>query len=79
MFSYLVSQAIRAFKYPDKTYNFAMRKVKEALFWEAYYDAVREPKVKYAVPKGFEVHNEILEELKKINVDLINFEIDKSD
>lgn len=79
MFSYLLVQATRAFKYPDKTYNFAMRKVKEALFWESYYDAIREPKVKCAVPRSSEVYNEILKGLKDINVNLINFKIDLSD
>jgi len=69
----------RALRHPDKTYNFAARKVKEVLFWDYYYNAIRNPKVRSAIPNSTELHNEIVKELKKINFEVLDFEIDISD
>ncbi|MBV9388013.1 MAG: hypothetical protein JOZ78_16440 [Chroococcidiopsidaceae cyanobacterium CP_BM_ER_R8_30] len=69
----------RVLNHPDKAYNFAARKVKEALFWNHYYNAIREPKVRSAIPDGPELHNEILKEFKKSGIEAVDFEIDISD
>ena len=58
-----------------KAYNFAIRKTKEGLLWNYYYAALREPKVKSAVPHDPRIQTEIIEKLKKDGFNVTNFEI----
>lgn len=64
-------------KYP--VYKYAIRRVKELLLWDYYYNALREPKVKFAVPHDPRIHSEIIKELKKNNFNVADFEIDVTD
>ena len=73
-------QIQKALKHPDKAYKFAIRKMKEGLLWNYYYAALREPKVKSAVPHDDpQIQNEILEDLKKNTFNVIDFEINVTD
>lgn len=73
MFSRILPQMQKALKHPEKAYKFAIWKMKEKLLWDYYYEAIREPKVKSAVPR---INNEIIiEELKKKDFNVIDFKI----
>jgi hypothetical protein len=80
----------KAIKHPDKIYRFVNRKFKKAwnyLFWDFYYAALREPKIKsapfnpqkLAIPNGPEIHKEIVKELRENNFNVIEFEINIAD
>lgn len=69
----MLPQMQKALKHPEKAYKFAVWKMKEKLLWDYYYEAIREPKVKSAVPR---INNEIIvEELKKKGFNVIDFKI----
>lgn len=72
-------QIKKALTYPDAAHDFVLRKVKEALFWDRCYAAIREPKVKSAVPfDNLCVHAEIIKKLRS-NFSVIDFIIDLAD
>lgn len=61
-------------------YDFALYRFKELLLWDTYFRALREPKVKQAVPHDNpQIHDEIITQLKKSSFNLKNYEIDVND
>ena len=68
-----------AIKSPHKVYKFAIWKMKEVLLWDYYYAALREPKVKSAVPHDPLIQNEIMKKLKESGLKIIDFEINVTD
>lgn len=66
-------------RHPVKTYRYIVRRVKELLLWDCYYNALRQPKVKSAVPHDPQIHSEIIKELKKNSFNVAEFDIDVTD
>lgn len=60
-------------------YKTIIQKFKENLLWNYYYNALSESKVKNAVLCNSSIQNEIIEELKKNGVNVVNFKINVND
>ncbi len=64
---------------PKKVYRLARREIRERFFWNSYYAALREPKVRSAVPCSPAVQEKILAELKDNSFEVLDFKIDVGD
>jgi hypothetical protein len=77
----LTIQKIRmAIRCPDDLFKFVIHVVKETLIWDYHYASLRPPKMKSHVPHDDpRIHNEIIRELKKEGLDVVDFEIGVND
>jgi hypothetical protein len=77
----LTTQKIRmAIRCPDDLFKFVIHVVKETLIWDYRYATLRPPKIKSHVPHDDpRIHNEIIRELKKEGLDVVDFEIGVND
>jgi SAM-dependent methyltransferase len=63
----------------DDLRRFAISKLKQPLLWDAYYAALREPKIESDVPQNREIQNHVATELKKNKLDLVDLRINVND
>lgn len=73
------SQIQKILRYINKAYKFAIWKTKDVLLWDYYYDSLREPKLKSAIPHDPLIQIGIIEELKRNGLNVIDLEINLSD
>ena len=71
-------QVRRAFRHPGKAFRYGIRKGKQALFWERYYQTVRDPKAKSRVDMDPTVQADVVRDLKAGGFEVIDFQIDLS-
>jgi len=74
-----VAQVRRAFRHPVKAVRFGTWKVREALFWDRYYAAVREPKACSRVDMDPQIQAEVVRELKANGFEVQDYQIDLAD
>jgi len=72
-------QIRRAIRHPDKAVRYGMRKVRQALFWNRYYDAVRDPKAKTRVDMDPTIQVDVVQDLKAARFEVVDYNIDMSD
>lgn len=77
----LTTQKIQmAIRCPDELFKFFIHAVKETLIWDYRYATLRSPKIKSHVPHDDpRIYNEIIRELKKEGLDVVDFEIGVND
>lgn len=63
----------------NSAYEFALCKIKGRLVWDHYYAALREPKVRSAVPYDSRILDEIVRDLRTHLFKIVNLEIDIDD
>lgn len=73
----------RVLKNPEMGYNHITYRIKSAIMWDYYFATLRNPKIRCIgdriVENSPQIQKEIVEELKKNNFDVIDFEIDVDD
>lgn len=78
-FTHLVFGIRKVLRDPYRASQHIVFKVRENLRWDHYYDTLRQPKVKSAVPHDRKIQNEITKELKNSGFDVIDYKIDTND
>ncbi|HPD33501.1 MAG TPA: methyltransferase domain-containing protein [Bacteroidota bacterium] len=77
--SFLLKRIQKALKYPDKAYQFFVLKFRGAFLWNHYYEEIRDPKVNSPLEQSPQIHEDIIDELKKNDFDVIDYNIDIED
>jgi SAM-dependent methyltransferase len=62
-------------RHPDNAYRAIVQKMKNAFLWDYYYSSLREPKTKVRTPKLNSAIEDIVDQLKKNRIPVIDFEI----
>jgi hypothetical protein len=69
----------QAFRHPGKAFRYGIRKVRQALFWNRYYETVRDPKAKARVDMDPTIQADVVRELKANGFEVADFQIDLPD
>jgi SAM-dependent methyltransferase len=72
-------QIRRAFRHPGKAFRYGIRKVRQALFWDRYYETVRDPKARARVDMDPTIQANVVRELKAGGFEVVDFRIDLPD
>lgn len=75
----LLRKALKAFKYPNLAFDLAKQEIKEAFFWNYYYESIPFPKMRGSVEVYPKNPNKIVEELKADGLAVREYEIDTRD
>jgi hypothetical protein len=73
---YRMAEAIAS---PHKATSYVISRVKEAFAWNAYYDAIREPKTEGRVIVGRPMIDKIVEDLKSQSISVSEIDVDVPD
>jgi SAM-dependent methyltransferase len=83
----MIQRILRGIRHPYKAYNqlYALTvwkvrwKAKEILLWDYYYSALREPKVTGAVQMDSGILDEVAQQLRRSNFNLVDYQIDEAE